>query len=882
MGKDGAREATFQGKASYPSGDEQWDGNWIFQAKFHDVQQIGPQKAREDVLRDLDRELWTITKKYRHPCDNYILVTNVSLTPVFQTGTKDKIDKQIIPKYTSQIRNIHVWGAEEICRFLDAYPDIRQTYVQILPGDIIARLLKLVEEQETELDELIKLYCQGCFIHEQYAVLDDARDIEDERVALQKIFIDLNVNPPTLVQKFSNKRLPRTKKEQKRISALSYLLDDAIPGIVLIGAPGSGKSTLGQFLAQVYRARLIGALHDFGQDKNAIEQYENCILRIPFRILLREYAQWVSSSESSDSLFYYLASQISKNSGRDVKPKEIQDIVKSNASLFILDGLDEVPEKNLRRKVLDNITSCVRQIRNVLKGNLKVIATTRPHGYSKEFDSSQYIHLELQTLEKSQAVKYTKRWLEVREFNPNESKRIENSFVHCLEDNIIQVLTQTPLQVTIILVIIRARGMPPKQREELFEYYMDIIYQREQKKHPELLQTERAIIYGLHQYLAYILHKRAEKDQTAALMEVSEFREEIRKFLACKDPLLNEQEQEDRLDQIIREAHQRLVLIESPVEGKLGFGLTPTREFFAAAHLVDTAKDTQERDVRFKAIARAPHWRNVALFFAGRIGRTLPGEASSMIDVCRAIDNEGTDIFLKRGAELVMEIVDDRALREPHNEISALQYALEILDTGFVKDFNKWIDKLKNLPEKYKKRVICPWLEERIKMVTSENLRLYITVYHEIGGNRKLFTSALKKASECNVQEVKLWILSLVVKNGIVGGWAKELFKELVGVFPLEKIASVFNDCDVTTIQYYLNSSLSIKEKMTLAYALTQGVSFLWLEEDYSLIYEFRDIELIDFQGEIQHEEFAKNALFMQAVALLVLVSENLRSCFKS
>ncbi len=84
MGSDGAREATFQGKAPYPSKEEQWDGSWIFQAKFHDIQQIGPKEARRSLLAEFDDELLKITKKYRHPCDNFILITNVSLTPVFQ------------------------------------------------------------------------------------------------------------------------------------------------------------------------------------------------------------------------------------------------------------------------------------------------------------------------------------------------------------------------------------------------------------------------------------------------------------------------------------------------------------------------------------------------------------------------------------------------------------------------------------------------------------------------------------------------------------------------------------------------------------------------------------------------------------------------------
>jgi hypothetical protein len=199
MGKDGSREATFSGKANYPSAAEQWDGNWIFQAKFHDVPQIGPKEARRQLLADLDDELSKIIHKYAHPCDNYILMTNVSLTPAFQVGVKDKVDREIVPKYTSSIRHIHVWGAEEIERFLDGNRDIATQYVELLsPGDIIARLMKMLDGPVQDLDETVRLYCQGCFDHEQYATLDDAGDLEDKRVPLQQVFVDLTVAPPRL------------------------------------------------------------------------------------------------------------------------------------------------------------------------------------------------------------------------------------------------------------------------------------------------------------------------------------------------------------------------------------------------------------------------------------------------------------------------------------------------------------------------------------------------------------------------------------------------------------------------------------------------------------------------------------------------------------
>ena len=489
MGSDGSREVTFSGRAPYPSATECWDGDWIFQAKFHDVQTLGPTKARQSLLRDLDTELSAIVHKYKHPCDNFILMTNVPLTPVFPKGIKDKIDQEILPRFRDAIRHIHVWGADELCRFLDGHPAVRTTYVSLLVGgDIVARLLGLLEARETDLDELMRLYCHGCFVHEQSAALDDAGDVEDKPVELERVFVDLDVKPskpwsdPALAEHLPE-WLKQATEDEERISALSYLLDDSLEGIVLVGGPGEGKSTLAQFIAQLHRGRLIGRLKQLTAGQKVLEPP---FCRVPFRVLLKEYAQWVLSARAEPTtLFHYLAGELSRECGRNVEPEQVQQIVKNAPSLLILDGLDEVPEKALRQVIVNHIAAFVNQTREVLRGSLRVLATTRPYGYAEEFSALNYLHLGIQKLSAETAVRYARLWTEARERNVREGDRILKTLALCLEDRVVSVLTQTPLQVTILLVIIRARGMPPKQREELFERYMAVIYQREQKKRPE-------------------------------------------------------------------------------------------------------------------------------------------------------------------------------------------------------------------------------------------------------------------------------------------------------------------------------------------------------------------------------------------------------------
>jgi hypothetical protein len=267
-GPDGGREATFTGKAPYPSVSEQWDGTWIFQAKFHDVGRIGPDKARQAVLKDLKSELDKIVNKYHRPCDNYILATNVPLSSVAQRGTHDQIALTIVPEYLDRIPHVHVWGYDDLARFLEVYSEVRKTYFHFLtPGDLIAELMSQSAAKKSELSIILQLYLRVSFDNEQYAQLDQAGEVDSKQLQLRSIFIDLNVGArsPKDFNLFhrthteSGADLHRLAElnEGERFPACKALLMVNLSKSVLIGGPGQGKSTLCQFIAQIHRAYLL-------------------------------------------------------------------------------------------------------------------------------------------------------------------------------------------------------------------------------------------------------------------------------------------------------------------------------------------------------------------------------------------------------------------------------------------------------------------------------------------------------------------------------------------------------------------------------------------------------------------------------------------------
>jgi hypothetical protein len=444
VGPDGGREATFRGTAPYPSEASGWTGDWIFQAKFHDVELLGTEKARRAVIADVDTELAKITTKYKRSCDNYILITNVPLSSTADTGTHDRIAQAIVPKYSARVPNVHVWGYDDVCRLLEIHGHVRQAYLHFLtPGDVIAGLLAGMH-QLPPLARTVKLYLATELSNERYAQLDQAGDVGGE-LPLAKVFVDLDVVPAAA--KYKSKRdhpdsWTDLQDDEGRIPSMPLILGERLERAVFIGGPGQGKSTLGQFAAQVHRAALLGRLTEvIGDDANLTP----LVPRIPFRMVLREFAQWISQQSrdrsSGTTIERYLAERVSRLAaqGTAVEPHQIQELLESEPVLVILDGLDEVVDPSLRSSVLREVSEFLERSTSVLHSEMQVICSSRPTGYAGEFNPDTFVHLELTKLSPSRSTEYVEKWLAARSLDEAREARVRDNYFESAHDPQIQL-----------------------------------------------------------------------------------------------------------------------------------------------------------------------------------------------------------------------------------------------------------------------------------------------------------------------------------------------------------------------------------------------------------------------------------------------------------
>jgi hypothetical protein len=333
-GPDGGREAAFDGETHYREGSSCWAGTGVIQAKFLSR----PRDSKRDgawIRSQLDKELTRYGQDNRQLPDYYILATNVTLTPA-SGGTKDAIIN-ILKKFVRQynLKGFDIWDYDKLRVFLDRNTEIRRSYAAwITPGDVLYELAEHLKGSRRDYYKLINKYLQRELLSDQYAKLEQAGHSGDDAIPLAQVFIDLPTTDHPLsiddpVDTRSDQLLfVRTTIEDAGLSFKPSQLSDAKttsvasahrhsrPGrYVLIGGPGQGKTTIGQFICQIFRAALLQDVPKANVSPDVMpvaegfrRLWEQAIepqprsRRIPYRVVLSEFAKDLAAGKTSSVL----------------------------------------------------------------------------------------------------------------------------------------------------------------------------------------------------------------------------------------------------------------------------------------------------------------------------------------------------------------------------------------------------------------------------------------------------------------------------------------------------------------------------------------------------------------------------------------------------
>ncbi len=702
-GPDGGREATYEGKMTYPSPSEPWNGYLVLQAKFLQNSLGGPKKDGEWVLDQLRAEVAKFKdpkRKLRQP-DYYLLATNVNLTSVWKKGTKDRIYQELTSSGLP-IRDARVWDFDQIGHYLDDAPGIRQTYAAwITSGDVLAKVIESLGGFEPDFDKAMAAYLQKSLKRDQHLRLDQSgvSGRVDTRIPIERVFVDL----PASVEELSDppegekgKYLPpgfasellRSAANKCDVTALRRQRGEAakgmIPGrIVLVGGPGQGKTTLSQFLCQLHRAalllprkeRLDPSILDVLEGIQAQGKEERIDVptarRYPVRLDISKFAEAIA--EVSDKRVYsaleYLAQDIERVSTYKVQVESLRRWFGNYPWLLILDGLDEVPASANRTQVVQSIRDLLIDVANE-NGDVFVMITTRRQGYKGDFED-HFQHWFLSPLSTVRALHCARRFTSVQ-MGEQDREKVMKDLAHAAESENTARLMRSPLQVTIMATLAQT-GSVPDDRWTLFSEYYRTIYDREVSKGLwQVLKENRRDIDHIHNSVALRLQIESERThKTDARLTTNEFSQIVSDRL--KEWHYKSEDVERLKTQIVKAASERLVFLVGVEADRVGFEIRSLQEFMAARALV--YGEGQVIIQRLQQLAAIPHWRNTILFAAGYIFNEREWLGDLIIGMCIRLNTDPGDrvcVLARAGSQLALDMVEAGIAARHPKYLSAL------------------------------------------------------------------------------------------------------------------------------------------------------------------------------------------------------------------
>ena len=624
-GPDGQREFTFEGTVKDQAGGA-FEGRTFGQVKYKYI------TSKEDDYKWLVKEIDSELRRFREKetdyiPNNFLFYTNVVLTPVKDTGVKDKIEAYV-KEHNDIIEHFYVRGYDEICAMLDNNRDVAVSYAAtILSGDL---LIKMLEREEINCIPMLKKYLFSEFEEEMYPRLEQAGSMEEKRIPIEKVCIDIDVTS----------RQGRTVKFAKHVFSLGNEIlgykeaggSDELcidKNFVLVGGPGKGKSTISQFIAQIYRVYDLKALgyrdktvEKFLKEFNKSYGYRIDRIRIPFKVALREYAAWMKrkGEDEAVSVLQYMRERIGRFEGNVLDADVLRKMLKEQSWIFFFDGLDEVPESSNRQEVLTQIRMFLAMELREAQCDCMVIGTTREEGYNNDFDEEKYTHMEVAELSREDSQIYIGKLFVAMEEQVERREEYIRIMYEALEDEITSRLMKTPLQITIIAILVKSGGKPPHDRYSLFRQYYDTIVKREKQKNVvATLNDNTGWLEELHYLIGHRLQRESEKAENAsAEISTDELRKLISDYIEEKRDDDYEAETEEKENAFLMTITQRICFLNENKEGLYSFTIRSMQEYFAGTHLI---KDKSDEDAvcNIQRIAYASYWRNALLFALGYI-----------------------------------------------------------------------------------------------------------------------------------------------------------------------------------------------------------------------------------------------------------------------
>ncbi len=469
------------------------------------------------------------------------------------------------------------------------------------------------------------------------AIDPQVADTESARISLAAVYTALLTLSPEAHERLEREQI--TEREVRKQSALAAF--NAHKRLVLLGDPGSGKSTFVDFMALCMANELLGHTDqglalltaplpdEEGNDQEERQPWEHGALW-PVRIILRDFI----ASGVSDGGRALSVEDIWRFLEEELKPVKLDSFVpmlrhrfRKKGGVFLFDGLDEVPEAANNRQ-RNRICQLVQQTAETYP-KCRVLVTSRAYAYrSQDWALSDFETTALAPFSRGQIIRFVDRWYayigRLRELRVEEiSARVTSLKQAILQNDRLYTLARRPLLLTLMASLHAWRGGAlPDRREQLYREAVDLLlYWWEQRRivkdergqpivmQPslaEFLKVDREDLLRELNALAYQAH--AAQPELVGTADIAEEKLVTALMSICRDP-------DARPQRLIEYLEDRAGLLTPRGVKVYTFPHRTFQEYLAASHLTDDDYPDKLADL----VRRDPdRWREVALLAAAK------------------------------------------------------------------------------------------------------------------------------------------------------------------------------------------------------------------------------------------------------------------------
>jgi formylglycine-generating enzyme required for sulfatase activity len=333
---------------------------------------------------------------------------------------------------------------------------------------------KAAREEQAQTDE--DRYLGWIINQNRFLNITGLRTRAPVEVELERVYISLTADPHTMARIDTESELPerpgaedlerlfgREQSEKIGIAEALTLIDlDRIFGLVILGGPGTGKTTVLKYVALTYARGLQG------------ERLDQSRPLLPLFVTLRAITAATRNTSLADYMY-----NLCNTAGCNVSPGFVDQRLRVGDCLVLLDGLDEVADESQRRRVAQWITD-----QRAAYGRNPFVITCRIAGFREGYLPPGFLRMDIRDFDQEEVEQFAHNWyMAVETMLRGDSEDARRQGQEAGEDLIraiqgndrVKQLAVNPLMLSIIALVHRYRATLPQRRVDLYQECVEVL-----------------------------------------------------------------------------------------------------------------------------------------------------------------------------------------------------------------------------------------------------------------------------------------------------------------------------------------------------------------------------------------------------------------------